>query len=36
MADEPRDLRDVARAVAWDLRLTTSVRSRYLRRVPVT
>jgi hypothetical protein len=34
IADEPRDLRDVLRAVACDLRLSTSVRSRYLRLLP--
>ena len=34
IADEPRDLRDVLRAVACDLRLGTNTRLRYLRLVP--
>jgi hypothetical protein len=34
IADEPRDLRDVLRAVACDLRLTTNARLRYLRLLP--
>jgi len=34
IGDEPRDLRDVLRAVACDLRLSTTVRSRYLRLLP--